>query len=135
MVFGISPTLIYCKDTLKDNDVEDEFKEVIQRKKEKVKQTILEIQKQHTQLHEIKKKLGDDKCNQKRKFVWNQLTNKEQLFKTARIEKKVQNVQLISFRRDLYKTHYCAPTSQTNLRKPAVRAWSWSLLFSHPMIM
>ena len=58
--------------------------------KEKVRQTILEIQKQHAQLHEIKKKLGDDKYNQKRKFVWNQLTNKEQLFKTARIEKKVQ---------------------------------------------
>ena len=35
-------TLIYCKDTLKDNDVEDEFKEVIQRKKEKVKQKLSE---------------------------------------------------------------------------------------------
>ena len=31
-------TLKYCKDTLKDNDVEDEFKEVIQREKKKVKE-------------------------------------------------------------------------------------------------
>ena len=35
-------TLKYCKDTLKDNDVEDEFKEVIQRKKEKVEQKLSE---------------------------------------------------------------------------------------------
>ena len=55
--------------------------------KDKVRQTILEIQKQHAQLHKIKKKMGDDEYNQKRNFVWNQLTNKEQLFKTAHIEK------------------------------------------------
>ena len=36
-------TLKYCKDTLKDNEVEEEFKEGIERKKEKVKQKLSEV--------------------------------------------------------------------------------------------